>query len=268
MVNTNLSTRMKMYESVNTVRLIPGLPVVARLDGRCFSSWTKDLMKPFDKNFRALMAASSEYLVKEARADIGYTQSDEITLIWRNEDVSFETVFMNGKYYKMISLLSSMLTSYFTYHLKNQIPEKKYTMPQFDCRIWQVPTLGEACNVLVWREEDAVRNSIQAVGQHFYSHKQLHKKTLNDILDMLNDRGMDWNAMLPEYKRGQYIFRRYSYGEFTQEEINALPVKHAARQNPELRFTRSTIKREVLPRLTKIINREEVLFYGKKPIIN
>jgi tRNA(His) 5'-end guanylyltransferase len=260
---------MKMYESINVNKLIPGLPVIARLDGRCFSSWTKDLMRPFDKDFRALMAASTEHLVEEARADIGYTQSDEITLIWRNEDISFETVFMKGKYHKMLSLLSSMLTSYFMYHLKNMIPKKQYTMPQFDCRVWQVPTLGEACNILVWREEDAVRNSIQAVGQCFFSHKELHKKTLNDILDMLhNDKGMDWNAMLPEYKRGQYVFRRYLYGEFTEEEISALPEKHEARQNPDLQFTRSQIKRETLPRLTKILNRKEVLFHGEKPIIN
>ena len=75
--------RMKSYEGREAGRrTLPGLPVVARLDGKGFSKWTKGLEYPFDPNMQKLREEVTTFLVQETNAAIGYCQSDEITLVW------------------------------------------------------------------------------------------------------------------------------------------------------------------------------------------
>ena len=77
----NLGDRIKQYERIETRgKLIPMLPTVVRLDGRSFSKFTKSF-EPFDEDMLQAMVATTKFLVEESNAVIGYTQSDEITLI-------------------------------------------------------------------------------------------------------------------------------------------------------------------------------------------
>ena len=180
METVNLGQRMKDYESMGEGNLLPLIPVVARLDGRAFHTFTSGLERPYDKRLTDLMVATTRFLVEETNARIGYTQSDEITLIWL-ADTYDGSIFMGGRAFKMISLLAAMATGFFNRHLGEFLPEKKDQLPMFDCRVWNVPTLMEACNVLVWREQDATRNSIQMAGQSQFSHTQLLNKSCDEI---------------------------------------------------------------------------------------
>ena len=82
-----LGDRMKDYEGRETKRrFLPLLPVCARLDGRAFHTWTKNLERPFDKRFVNLMRDVTSYLVQETNAVVGYTQSDEISLVFYSPD--------------------------------------------------------------------------------------------------------------------------------------------------------------------------------------
>lgn len=260
----NLGNRIKMYESQTTgIKMIPRIPVIARLDGKGFSKFTKGLKRPYDQRLSDLMVETTKYLVKETNANCGYTQSDEITLMWYVE--SYESsVYFDGKLFKMISDLAAMCSVYFNRLLTQYLPEKSDKMPRFDCRVFNVPTLDEAVNTFLWRELDATKNSISMAAQHYYSHKQLDGKTGSEKQEMLFKKGVNWNDYPTFFKRGTYIQRKRVLTKFTTDELSKLPAKHAARQNPDLEIERWVVDKVELPPLNKIINRVDVIVWGKE----
>ena len=131
----------------------------------------------------------------------------------------------------------------------------------FDCRVWQVPTLEEAANILLWRELDAARNSVFMVARAHFSHNQVQNKNTDELQEMLFiEKGINWNDFSNECKRGTYFKRAEMLTKFSAEEIDKLPEKHEARVNPDLEIRRSVVVQWDLPRLTTIQNKAEVLF--------
>jgi tRNA(His) guanylyltransferase len=151
------------------------------------------------------MIKTTESLVSEFNAEIGYTQSDEISLIFMFK--SFESMMFGGKIQKLVSTITSKCTVEFYKQLLDRLPSHVVKSPTFDCRIWQVPSLTEACNYLIWRELDAKKNSISMLAQAHFSHKELHKQGQADMLDMLINIGVNWNDCPPFFKRGTYVQR-------------------------------------------------------------
>ncbi len=154
----NLGDYMKDLEGVETSRrAAKGKPIIARLDGRAFHTFTHGLKRPFDENLTKLMQDTTRYLVEETNALIGYTQSDEITLVWYLSESSTSQYLFDGRYQKMCSILSASATAYFNKNLAKALPSKKDWLPLFDARVWQVPTLRDAYLALLWRENDAIK---------------------------------------------------------------------------------------------------------------
>jgi len=262
----SLEERMKLYEGLEAKRcLIPLLPACARIDGKCFRGFTRDLERPFDPNFRTLMTEVTRHLVEETGARMGYTQSDEITLIWKAETFQSE-IFFNSRIQKMVSVLASMTTARFNELLPTFLPQKQGQQALFDCRVWQVPNETEATNVLVWREQDATRNSIEMAARCQFSPKQTLGKTCDELQEMLFQKGINWNHYPPSFKRGTYVQRRKVRRRFTPQELDRLPEKHAARRDPELTFERTDLVVLAMPPITKVTNREAVIFAGAEPI--
>ena len=81
-----LDSRMRIFETAHDHSVLPGLRMVARLDGRNFTRLTKeahDFERPFDARFRDMMTATCEHLMTGGfRVDYAYTQSDEISLLF------------------------------------------------------------------------------------------------------------------------------------------------------------------------------------------
>lgn len=207
-----LGDRIKMYEKMETAdKFLPGVPIYARIDGRSFSKFTSGMIKPYDAVLSKIMQEVTAYLVKETSACIGYTQSDEISLVFMQK--SFESdVFFSGKKQKMVSVLAALATAKFVeLALKFYPVECAKRLPVFDCRVFQVPTKSEAVNCLMWRSQDAIRNSIQMAGRAVFSHKELDRKNQSDILDMLiNDKQINWNEYPKYFKEGSF-FKRVTY---------------------------------------------------------
>ena len=257
--------RMKFYEKQEAGRVfLPGLPVCARIDGKCFSKFTKGLNRPYDQRMIDLMCDTAAFVLDQTAAQIAYTQSDEISLIWYSDDYK-KHIFFNGRIQKMVSVISSMVTAYFNQKLADLIPEKTEQMAFFDCRIWQVPSRTEAANCLLWREFDATKNSVSMAAREFYSHKELYKKNRKEMQDMLWKKGVNWNDYPASFKRGTYIQKQKNNKVFSAEEIDALPEKHAAKTNPNLEYERSEVIRLEMPPLAQVTNREAVIFNGDKP---
>jgi len=264
--NDSLGTRMKFYESMAMPkRLMPLLPVMIRLDGVAFHTFTKGLNRPYDLRLSKMMIETTKFLVKETNARIGYTQSDEISLLlYSNRHES--QIYFDGKAAKIMSILAARTSLFFNSLLEDMIPEKANKVPVFDCRVWNVPNQTEVMNSFLWREQDATRNSISMAAQSMYSHTALHGKSSSEKQEMIFQKGMNWNDYPTFFKRGSYVQRRQVERSFTLEELEKLPAKHAARTVPNLKIVRSDVFHLDLPPLSKIENYIDVLFNGTNPI--
>jgi tRNA(His) 5'-end guanylyltransferase len=260
-----LGDRIKQYETQTTSdKLINRLPIVCRIDGRSFHTFTKGLKRPYDERLSNLMFETSFFLCKETNANCVYTQSDEISLVWYSEDIKSQNLF-DGKVFKLTSILASLATGFFNKNLSKFLPEKSHLMPTFDCRVFNLPNSVEVGNYFYWRELDATKNSISMAAQHYYSHKELNGKNGSEKQEMLFQKGVNWNDYPSFFKRGTYIQRKRILTKFTTEELSKLPPKHKARQNPDLMIERWTIDKLDLPPLMTIKNREEVILFGAEP---
>ena len=205
-----LGDRMKTYERLETdVRLMPNLPIYVRLDGRGFSKFTKKMIRPYDKRLSTLMLATTEYLVKEFGASIGYVQSDEISLVLKN-DYEHGAIF-EGKVQKLVSTLASAATAFFNANFTKYFDGLNTTdfcnrLPTFDCRIFSLPNWDEATNAILWRYLDALKNSKQMLAQYHFSHKELQKLNGKQLVDKLKvEKNVIWEDQPEFFKSGIFV---------------------------------------------------------------
>ncbi|MHA2022917.1 MAG: tRNA(His) guanylyltransferase Thg1 family protein, partial [Candidatus Thorarchaeota archaeon] len=145
--------RIKGYEAQHTSqKLIPQLPVIARLDGRSFSKYTIGFNRPYDERMSQSMIETAKHLVDKFDANVGYVQSDEITLGWYNNEPKAQSIF-NGKVFKLLSLLAAEASVKFNDEIRGYMGGKTVDkIATFDCRVFNTPTLSEGTNAFVWRE--------------------------------------------------------------------------------------------------------------------
>ena len=259
--------RMKLYENLECGRrLMPLLPILARVDGRCFHAFTRGMERPFDTRFQAAMVATAMALARETNACMVYTQSDEITLVWQPL-TSRSPGWFDGRVCKMISQLGAQATLAFYRAIMATMPEYADRLPTFDARVWQVPNAAEAANVLLWREQDATKNSISMAASSVYSDKELLHKHGENKQEMLFQKGINWNDYPVSFKRGIYIQRRWIMRTFTDAELTCLPPQHAARKDPMLVVVRSEWQELEMPIFSTVLNREDVIFTGATPFV-
>ena len=235
MVNDELGKRMKRYEFANRRYLTNRMPVIVRIDGRSFHTFTKGFERPFDDLLIDTMQKTMKYLCENVmNCALGYHQSDEITLVLADYKTIDTQPWFDNCQNKIESICASMETMAFNkifadnlhdlmydccYDKKNNnygdnvangreqeydrccnVYMKVINSAMFDCRAFNIP-VDEVTNNIYWRQLDATRNSIQMVGQSYFSHSELHEKTCNNIQDMLfTQKGINWNDY-PVYKK-------------------------------------------------------------------
>ena len=210
----SLGDRMKSYEAVSKTHLMRRTPVIIRLDGKAFHTFTRGLEKPFDKVFVKLMQDTMLDLCREIQGCVlGYTQSDEITLVLVDYQDRNTCAWFDNQVQKMVSVSASLATLYFNKHLDHYIEgefdydrEIKWTSKKnkaiFDSRVFNIPQY-EVCNNLIWRQQDATRNSINSIAQSLYPHKELQGIGKNDLQNkMLTEKDVNWNNYPTHLKRG------------------------------------------------------------------
>lgn len=227
MDKTTIGDRMKNnYENITRYYLTRRMPVIIRVDGRSFHTFTKGFKKPFDDILVKTMQDTMKYLCENIQGCVlGYTQSDEISLVLTDYAELTTDAWFGNNLQKMCSVSASMATlafnKAFTRNISKQskrfyteyLEEKDASYIEtleiamnkgamFDSRVFTIPK-EEVCNALIWRQQDATRNSIQSVGQANFSQKELHGKSCNDIQDMLMlQKGINWNDYSTTLKRG------------------------------------------------------------------
>jgi tRNA(His) guanylyltransferase len=267
----DLGDRVKSYEERETSRrFLPMLPVCARIDGRSFSAFTRDMERPYDENMSQVMRRTTATLVEETHARIGYTQSDEISLCWLSE-ASNQGIFFNHKITKMTSVLAGLATAAFSDALlRGPLAPMIYPsadtprLPHFDCRVFQVPSKTEAANVFLWRERDATKNAVSMAARYYYSHKELNGKTCPEMQEMLFAKGVNFNDYPPFFKRGTFVRRVPVERQLTPTEYLRIPAKH--RPHPTTPVIRTETRYLSMPSFGKVLNRVGVIFDSEEPI--
>lgn len=221
---TDLGDRMKAYEeAAYGLVTLPDGPFVMRLDGHCFSTFTRGLGRPYDERLTDLMVRTTSYLVKELDADLGYTQSDEITLVFKGDRAKL----FGGRVVKLLTVSASKATAFFNHHLAAALPEKAASMPEFDSRIFPVPSIEEAYHAVFWRQVDATKNAISMAAQARFSHKQLMHVDSQGKIDMLATLGCNFHEYFPaSFKRGTLVRFVEREVTLTDEEKLSIPEKY------------------------------------------
>lgn len=258
----DLGDRMKAYETRETDRrFLPMLPVYARIDGRNFSGFTRGMERPYDERMSRAMVETTKALIEETHPRIGYTQSDEISLVWLGE--SYDSgIFFDGKIAKMTSVLAGLASACFC-RVIHKWSEYVDRAPHFDCRVFQLPSRTEAANVFLWRELDATKNAISMAARSVYSHKALDHKNGAEMQEMLFEKGINFNDYPPFFKRGTFIRRELERRELTEIERARIPPDHRPKIGAV--FDRSVIRELDMPKFSTVINREAVVFDGAQP---
>ena len=229
MDKTSLGDRMKNnYENVNRFYLTRRMPVIIRVDMRAGHTFTKGMNKPFDDVFVKTMQDTMKYLCENIQGCVlGYTQSDEISLVLTDYAELTTDAWFGNNLQKMCSVSASMATLTFNKAFNDNIVKyidnnldadcgvtkdlTEYTKilinarnkgAMFDSRVFTIPK-EEVCNYFIWRQQDSTRNSIQSVGQANFSQRELNGKSCNDIQDMLMmQKSINWNNYATTLKRG------------------------------------------------------------------
>lgn len=254
--------RMKAYEKAeNPAQFGPGDYVAARIDGRTFSKFTKSFNKPFDPSLMRAMRETTRYLIEKTNAVIGYTQSDEITLLWKVPDEG-EMLF-NGKKSKLTSVLASMATIKFASSLIDQkfLEIVRTKLPHFDCRVWKLPNAMEATNVLLWRAQDARRNAVTSAARSFMSHKKIQGMDQTQMIEsMREDHGIDFHSAYSYLERyGTFFVPSKVRSSIPDDVWERIPEPN----RPESRTVyRTEIKIPFVGYFGDIKNRAEFVFEG------
>lgn len=234
MDRSSIGERMKSYEDVQKVRLISRVPVIIRLDGNAFHTYTKGFKRPFDYIMTEAMQRTMKYLCENISGCVlGYTQSDEITLLLIDYKSATQQPYFGYVKRKIESISASMATMAFNnafpevlieeiereskeatnetelqqirYRYEKYLRKAGYAM--FDSRAFNIPEF-EVINEFIWRQQDCVRNSIQSVGHANFSDKKMHMKNMGQIQDMLMlEKGINWNDFPTHLKRGSCCIR-------------------------------------------------------------
>lgn len=234
MDKTTLGDRMKNnYENISRYYLTRRMPVIIRLDMKAGHTFTKGMKKPFDDIFVKTMQDTMKYLCENIQGCVlGYTQSDEISLVLVDYAELTTDAWFGNNLQKMCSVSASMATLAFNKFFSHNVEDLESDLAQehetdsmtewvktmlsyyqiyrialkkgamFDSRVFTIPK-EEVCNYFIWRQQDSTRNSIQSVGQANFSQKELHGQSYNNIQDMLmTQKGINWNDYATTLKRG------------------------------------------------------------------
>ena len=226
----SLGDRMKgNYENRSKTYLVRRMPVIIRLDGKAFHTFTRGFNKPFDEVMMQTMQQTTLKLCQEIQGCVfGYTQSDEITLVLVDYNDINTDAWFDYSVQKMCSVASSMCTLYFNKIFAEMVDvfvansdvtpeeeklERVYNKAiekgaMFDARVFNIP-VEEVTNCVLWRQQDATRNSISSLAQSKFSHKELQGKSSNQMQDMLMEKfGINWNDLTIPQKRGTAVYKR------------------------------------------------------------
>lgn len=232
----SLGDRQKQYERAQEHYLVPKMPFIVRVDGKAFHTYTRGFKKPFDEVMGNAMKRTMKSLCEDIPGAVfGYTQSDEITVVCKYTDRIKSQAWFGGRVEKIVAITASKATKYFNKYFEDEVTAfisegealslAQYTYnkekmakhlkaidkgAEFDSRVFNIPE-WDCINNIIWRQQDAIRNSVEAVGQANFSAKELNKVNVVQIREkLLNEKSISWEYdFTPYQKYGACCYREY-----------------------------------------------------------
>lgn len=201
----SLGDRMKGYESVSKSKLIRRMPVVIRLDGKAFHTYTKRCGKPYDSDLHHIRQETLNYICNNIQGCIlGYSQSDEISLILKDWTKLTTSAWFDNNLQKLVSVSASMCTAHWNYNVVDAgLSDKFKTFAMFDSRAFNIPR-EEVVNYLIWRQQDWERNSKQMLARAYFSHKECNNLNCQQLITKVeNEKGIIWGNLQNWKKQGE-----------------------------------------------------------------
>lgn len=228
MTNDALGDRMKTYEGAARTMLTRRLPLIIRVDGKAFHTWTNGLSRPFDLGLIMAMNNVAMALCEEVGGTaVAYVQSDEISLLIHNYKRLQTQPWFDNQVQKMVSVAASIAAATMTFESVRLFGGIKPAY--FDARAFVLPE-AEVANYFLWRQQDASRNSIQMLARSLYSHKELDQKNTADLNEMCFKKGHNWNDLPTYQRRGRCIVKIEEAGQAIFEVGSEKPVAEGPRR--------------------------------------
>lgn len=220
MSNDSLGDRMKSYEDSYRISLPIRMPVILRIDGKAFHTYTRGCKKPFDQGLADCMNDTAKALCENIQgAKLAYVQSDEISILVNNYETIDTQPWFDNNLQKMVSISAAVASTTFTVNSYKIWAPKKVDpgmdpmsacdyneVAHFDSRAFIVPK-EDVCNYFLWRQQDATRNSIQMLARSMYSHKECENQNTSQLQEMIFRKGINWNDSPVSQKRGRCLVK-------------------------------------------------------------
>jgi tRNA(His) guanylyltransferase len=217
MKKDSLGDRMKGYEKVTQHILTPKTPVILRLDGKAFHTYTRGFPKPFCTTMINGMVYAAVNTAKHISGfKIGYVQSDEVSLAFMDYENFNTQPWFKNKIQKIVSVAASIMTAHFNDYMGSSQNQK---FAYFDARAFSIPK-HEVPNYFLWRAKDWNRNSVQMLARAHFSHKQLNNKNVTMMHEMLKEKGIFWDDLRNVEKFGTFLFKEQEIIPRTNIEPN------------------------------------------------
>jgi len=204
-IKDSLGDRMKTYEGAYRISLPIRMPLIIRLDGKSFHTYTKGCKKPVDENIVYCMNQTAEYLCRNIQCcQLAYIQSDEISLVLNNYLTLDASSWHDNQLQKIVSVSSGMASAVFT-----SLSDRIFGVAKiatFDSRAFVLPK-EEVCNYMFWRQQDSIRNSIQMLARSLYEHKDCNNKNSLELQKLCLKKGVNWSDCPTSQKRGRCVIR-------------------------------------------------------------
>lgn len=205
-----LGDRIKKYEAISEHYFTPKIPILVRVDGKAFHTWTKGCDKPFDNYLISTMFTAAKLVAMDMMNCRGvYVQSDEVTFVMTDTDTIETQQWFGGRQNKIESVTAGLMTAHFnrcwaSTNLYGDNPDYAIMLAKppaiFDARAFQVPR-EDVANAFLWRVKDWERNSLSMFCLSHFSPKQLHGQGRADQHEMLKGIGHRFEEECTEQQR-------------------------------------------------------------------
>ena len=202
----NLGDRMKNHENISRHHLIKRMPVIIRVDGNSFHTYTKSFNRPFDNRIiRTMIESATKVAERISGFKLGYIQSDEASFLLTDYDNLLTQPCFDNNLNKLVSISGSTMSVFFNDIISKDKIDRDLAV--FDSRAFNVPR-EEVSNYFLWRQKDWNRNSLQMYARSIFSHKELHNKNSSEIHEMLHTEGKNWSKDLDgTLKNGTFLVK-------------------------------------------------------------
>lgn len=230
--DTAMGDRFKQIEaeSRGIEYIDPKKAFVVRVDGRAFHTFTRGMARPYSHELDRMREEAANAVIRSLKPDYAYYQSDEISYVWTAPTNPAAEHIFAGRVDKIVSLCASLTSvAFFAEYMRSaEYDADRGALPHFDGRLaGQFEDPLEAIECVMWRENDAKRNSVQMLAQSMFSHKQLQNKNVFAQYEMCKQAGTDWLVDVPaQYRGGTYLRTVTAQVVLSEEQLANIPEAH------------------------------------------